>query len=283
MTILRDGRTAVDARPVAEISDAEVLRAMFGGQALAAHAVRETSHIDATDEVLRFEHPGLPQPLVVAAGEVLGIAGAPVGPQAFINMALGLRTPQGWSLTVRNGGKTVLPHRPRQSIRSGIGYVSGDRTNKGIIPDLSIYDNTLISRQVVAGTIVNRPGARRSIDSLAEKLGFGQQDLRLKPDSLSGGTQQKILIARWLDLPLRILLLEEPTRGVDLRTKTDLYAIVRGIAEKGCAVIWWSTEYSELQQACDRVLAFNVTGDPVMTFRVEELTEEALLAATGTT
>jgi ribose transport system ATP-binding protein len=131
--------------------------------------------------------------------------------------------------------------------------------------------------------VFNRPAARREVDSQAVRLGFAHQDLTRLPSSLSGGTQQKFLLARWLELPVRLLLLEEPTRGVDLHTKQDLYRIVDEIAAAGCAVIWWSTEYAELKQTCDRVLAFNVTGEPVGVLPMDAVHEEDLLAATGTT
>jgi ribose transport system ATP-binding protein len=94
--------------------------------------------------------------------------------------------------------------------------------------------------------------------------------------------QQKILLARWLELPVRLLLLEEPTRGVDVQTKSDLYRLVRGLGEKGAAVVWWSTEHAELLAVSDQVLTFTLSGRPGELFRAHATDEDTLVTATGT-
>lgn len=286
MTILRDGVTAVDGVPVDDISDAEVLLQMFG-QSLddeptgAEPSKSPTRGPAEADTVVTLTHPTLPRPVRVRQGEVIGLAGTPVGPQRLLDTLLGDRRASRWKVDLADnrGGS---PRSTRGAIMRGVGYVSGDRGDKGIFPDLSIYDNTLVARQVMEGNWLNTPSARRHVDRQARRLGFAQQDLQADPSSLSGGTQQKVLLARWLDLPVHLLLLEEPTRGVDLHTKKDLYRIVRQLAVSGCAVIWWSTEYGELKETCDRVLAFNVAGDPVAVLAIEETVEQDLLLATGT-
>ena len=283
MSIIRDGKTAVNGVGVDDISDAEVLTQMFGESLPTQHVkqVQEQSADLAT--VIELRVSPSPEQVGIRRGEVVGLAGAPVGPQGLLNTILGLESQSPWQVELSFDRRAGSARSPRDAITRGIGYVSGDRGDKGVFPELSIYDNTLVARQVVSRSVFNPPAARREVDKQAVRLGFAHQDLTQPPSSLSGGTQQKFLLARWLNLPVKLLLLEEPTRGVDLHTKTDLYRIVEEIAAAGCAVIWWSTEYAELKQTCDRVLAFNVTGEPVDVLPMQEIDEEDLLSATGTT
>ncbi|HWA78883.1 MAG TPA: sugar ABC transporter ATP-binding protein, partial [Acetobacteraceae bacterium] len=101
------------------------------------------------------------------------------------------------------------------------------------------------------------------------------------PAVMSGGTQQKLLIARWLGLRPQLLVLEEPTRGVDIGTKREIYALIRGMAAQGSAVIWWSTEHAELISLCEIVVAFDAHGNPTGVLAANELSDERLGAATG--
>jgi ribose transport system ATP-binding protein len=294
MTIIRDGVTVVDGVAVEDITDAEVLHNMFGRSLPSgnpavdtasdpANATGSSAQADAVgrETVVELAHPTLPHPVVVRAGDVIGLAGTPVGPQRLLEALLGDRRGSRWRIELADARRGA-PRSVRDALLRGIGYVSGDRADKGVFPDLSIYDNTALARQVVTRGRFHSPRVHRRVDVQADRLGFAHQDLRAQPSSLSGGTQQKFLLARWLDLPVRLLLLEEPTRGVDLHTKQDLYRIVHELAASGCAVIWWSTEYAELKQTCDRVLAFDIAGDPVDVLEMDQTVEQDLLLATGT-
>jgi ribose transport system ATP-binding protein len=101
------------------------------------------------------------------------------------------------------------------------------------------------------------------------------------PATLSGGTQQKLLIARWLLMKPRLLVLEEPTRGVDIRTKREIYALIREMAAQGTAIVWWSTEFIELVELCDTVLAFELDGKPTRVLQHADINETQLADATG--
>ena len=117
----------------------------------------------------------------------------------------------------------------------------------------------------------------RLLEALNMRVG-SQWDL---PSTLSGGTQQKLLVARWLTLKPKLLVLEEPTRGVDIRTKREIYALIREMAAQGCAVVWWSTEYVELVELCDTVLAFDLDGRPTGVLTHADVNETNLANATG--
>ena len=138
-------------------------------------------------------------------------------------------------------------------MRSGVGYVSGDRAEKGILATLPILDNLAAAGRIARKQWLVLPQEVREAASALRRLSIKASSLDALPQTLSGGTQQKLLIARWLDLAPKILVLEEPTRGVDIATKREIYQIIRTVAAAGTIVVWWSTEFSELAEICDHV------------------------------
>ncbi|MFH5879137.1 ATP-binding cassette domain-containing protein [Arthrobacter sp. NA-172] len=283
-TVLRDGRTVVDRRPLAEIDDAEIVREMFGATLLSdAEAERPLAPQSQSngEASISIHHRASGITVDLKAGTVVGLAGTPQGPASLFNALLGASKQQEWEVTV--GAKVWNPSSPRRAIRQGVGYISGDRADKGVFPDLSIRDNAVLARQVVKKTMLRRPSEEDAVRKQADILGFGHVDVEALPQSLSGGTLQKVLIARWLGLPLTILLLEEPTRGVDVKTKSDLYALIRTMAESGVIVLWWSTENRELLAISQQILAFTVNGEPHRLLETPETDETQLLRQTGTT
>ena len=170
---------------------------------------------------------------------------------------------------------------PRAAVRQGIGFVSGDRAGKGILTTLPIVDNLLAAARVRQRRALVRGGEANEAAGLLQMLRIKAASLWELPATLSGGTQQKLLIARWLNLRPGLLVLEEPTRGVDIGTKRDLYALVREMAAAGTAILWWSTEYGELVELCDAVLAFDFDGIPTDLLRRPDIDEARLAQATG--
>ena len=294
-TIIRDGKTAVDRVKLDAITDREIIECM--GQSVvvddAAANVAESAELDRSGQgavhngndgaratragALRIEKEGVA--IEVPAGAIIGLAGAPVGPSSLIDVLTGIATALDWSIT-RDGAR-VSYSNPSAGARDGVGFVSGDRANKGILATLPIVDNL-----VAAARVVKRRGvvARAEIEQgtrLLDALKIRAGSLWDLPATLSGGTQQKLLIARWLLLRPKLLVLEEPTRGVDIRTKREIYALIRKMAEQGTAIVWWSTEYIELVELCDTVLAFDLDGKPTGILRHAEVNETQLAAATG--
>jgi ribose transport system ATP-binding protein len=101
------------------------------------------------------------------------------------------------------------------------------------------------------------------------------------PATLSGGTQQKLLLARWLGLPSSLLVLEEPTRGVDIKTKKEIYQLIRQMAATGTIIVWWSTENVELLEVCDQIIAFDTEGNTSGVIERREMSEDRLAELTG--
>jgi ribose transport system ATP-binding protein len=284
-TVLRDGRTVVDAVPLDRISDAEIVAAMFGEAAARRAAenvpVRGRSAERSGPAALRLTHAEAGLDIAVGSGQILGLAGTPQGPAALIESLLGIATADQWTAEI--GARPWAPRSPRAAVLGGVGFVSGDRAGKGTFSDLSILENAVMARQVVRRTFLRRPAEVRDVQRQAPDLGFQHVRLDHLPGTLSGGTLQKVLIARWLGLPLKVLVLEEPTRGVDVRTKADLYAIIRRTAASGVVVVWWSTEAGELLTISDQILTFTVNGHPRRVLDAASTDETQLLQETGTT
>ncbi len=146
---------------------------------------------------------------------------------------------------------------------------------------MPIVDNLLAAARVRQRRALVRRSESGEAISLLLALRIKAASLWALPKTLSGGTQQKLLIARWLNLSPRLLVLEEPTRGVDIGTKRDLYALVREMAARGTAILWWSTEFSELVELCDKVLAFDSDGQPIEVLQRPNIDETRLAHATG--
>jgi ribose transport system ATP-binding protein len=276
-TILRDGRSVVDRSALADISDEEIVQAMMGEGQEKGQAGAQAARATPSGPSLGLANGDVAVSL--SAGSILGLAGAPDGPAGLINTLIGAESHPAWSITL--DGRPRRFGSPAEAIRSGVGYVSGDRAEKGILATLSILDNL-----AAAGRIARRqwrvlPQEVRDAASALRRLSIKASSLDALPQTLSGGTQQKLLIARWLDLAPKILVLEEPTRGVDIATKREIYQIIRTVAAAGAIVVWWSTEFTELAEICDHVIAFDLQGEVSGRLEREDITEVAMARATG--
>jgi len=290
-TIIRDGKTAVDRARIESISDREIVEYMgqcaaMDDQAQTAGALGSYTRSGAR-RTPASERADLPKLSVrragihidVKPGMILGLAGAPTGPSGLIETLTGLAARGEWELS--RGGKPLRYATTAAAARDGVGFISGDRAEKGILHSLSILDNLSAAERVVRRRYVARRAEAARAARLLETLDIRVGSLSDLPATLSGGTQQKLLVARWLALDPQLLVLEEPTRGVDIRTKREIYGLVRQLAERGCAIVWWSTEYWELVELCDAVLAFDLGGEPTRVLPRAEIDESTLADATG--
>lgn len=277
-TIIRDGRTVVDAVPVASLTDAEIIQSM--GQP--AHRTtdekeRRREGFDAGGALSVLDADGME--VSVMPGTILGLAGAPAGPSALIDALVGARDVANW--TIRADGFPERFPSPAAAVGAGVGFVSGDRAAKGVLAQLPIIDNVLAARRIRSGRFLVTRREEAECQSLVSALKLKAGSIWDMPRSLSGGNQQKLLVARWLGLPLRLVVLEEPTRGVDIGTKRDIYALIREVAATGAIVVWWSTENVELLELCDEIFAFDSDGRPVGYLPTGSFTEDALAELTG--
>jgi ribose transport system ATP-binding protein len=197
----------------------------------------------------------------VRRGEIVGLAGLDGhGQETFLEILAGLRRAPNGRVVVRiKSGDAVAVTGFRQATRCGVAYLARDRRANGIFPSLSILDNfamVTLDRDTHFGLISARR-RRRRFQSYRQRLSIVAPTGEHPVTALSGGNQQKVLLARWLAREPRVLLLNDPTRGVDQRTREALYQTFRDLARnEGMALVVLSSEIEEILRLCDRVLVF---------------------------
>jgi ABC-type sugar transport system ATPase subunit len=213
------------------------------------------------------------------AGEVLGIAGLlGSGRTELLEAIAGFRPAA--SGTVAIAGKVVDRPTAARMLALGVGMTPEDRKGRGVVPHLGIDENIVMSdfgRVSRAGTLSSGAIAAAT-RTLADRLSIKAHDLSRPISTLSGGNQQKAVIARWLHADSRVLLLDEPTRGVDVEAKAQIYEIMRAVADTGKLVVFVSSEIEELPLACDRVLVLR-EGGLREEFRAPDISLPVLLQA----
>jgi len=216
--------------------------------------------------------------LEVRRGEILGIAGlVGAGRTELLRCLFGLDRVRGGEIQVH--GKR-LPAVPRARIRAGLGLVSEDRKSEGLAQQLSIADNATLSRLTTYSRFgwLNLRRRRRVVEDWMRRLGVKARHADQRVDTLSGGNQQKVAIARILHQEAEVLLLDEPTRGIDVGTKAQVYRLIGELAAQGKAVLFVSSYLPELLAICDRVAVMS-RGRLVAVRPASEWTEEAVMAS----
>jgi ABC-type sugar transport system ATPase subunit len=257
LTVLRDGRH-IATHDVASVSSAQVAELISGDAAVDL----EWTHRDRRESpvVLRVEDLTVPHrlhgvSLSLHEGEVLGIAGLlGSGRTELLESVFGLQREAAGSVEVF--GKSVTGRLPRKMLDMGVALTSEDRKGAGIVPLLGVGENLMLTaRGRILPPFWLRPLKElklmaASIASLSIRASSPDQEI----GTLSGGNQQKGVIGRALTAKMKILLLDEPTRGVDLQAKAQIYRLIRELADDGVASIFVSSELEEIAEVCDRVL-----------------------------
>jgi ribose transport system ATP-binding protein len=253
ITVLRDGaRTASGS--AANFSVDQIITAMVGRQISDHYPKRETRQFGET--LLEVDDPAAADcggTVRVRAGEIVGFAGL-IG-SGRSEWALDLFTGD-LDRSIRLRGQSIRPTSPHDSRRLGIGLVPGDRKTQGLFLDLDVRENltvTLLDR--LAGALGTLRPARlgETANALIAKLGIRCANDQVRVRTLSGGNQQKIAMAKWLARDSDVLILDEPTRGIDVGAKEEIYRLILEIARTGRAVVLVSSELPELLSLCDRI------------------------------
>jgi len=291
ITVLRDGRT-VGTNATRELDEARVIAKMVGREVGQIFPEAKHDRGDAVFEARNIivEDPSVPGKLLVdqvtfavRKGEVVGIAGLMGSGRSELLMAIFGAHAGRKSAEIFVDGKLVGINRPSDAIRHGIGFVTEDRKRYGLILEQTILKNmTLAGLRRLSGRFVTNEDAEAAAGERAAR------ELRIKAVSvftiagtLSGGNQQKVVLAKWLLTNPRVLFLDEPTRGIDVGAKQEIYAEINRLAETGIAIVLVSSELPEVLGLSDRVIVLHegrVTGE----FRRDEATPEAVMScATG--
>jgi galactofuranose transport system ATP-binding protein len=217
--------------------------------------------------------------LRVQPGEIVGLAGLlGAGRTETARVIFGADNLEGGE--VRLEGKAMRLRSPADAIRAGMGFCSEDRKIEGIIPELSVRENltlALLPMLSKAG-IVDRQRQTQIVTDFIAKLGIKTSGPDQPIRELSGGNQQKVLLARWLCMNPKLLILDEPTRGIDVGAKGEIQALIGALAENGLGVLMISSEIEELTEGCDRVTVLR-DGSSVADFTGDAITQDNVLSA----
>ncbi|HYF61455.1 MAG TPA: sugar ABC transporter ATP-binding protein [Herpetosiphonaceae bacterium] len=284
VTIMRDGRT-ISNQALADVPRLDLVAQMLGPQAGPAGGA-------ASPPV-----PGGPRPQVIAAaglrrgraiqgvdlevsgGEIVGLAGLlGSGRTEVARVLFGADPADGGELLV--GGKPARFRQPADAIRQGIGFCSEDRKTEGIIPYLSVRDNLTLALlpALTRRGVIARERQRAIVEQFIARLGIKTAGPDQPIRELSGGNQQKVLLARWLCMNPQLLILDEPTRGIDIGAKGEIQRLIRELADAGLGVVMIASELEELIADSDRVVVLR-DGQSVDTLERGQISAERIMGA----
>lgn len=286
-TVLRDG-VKVGTRAVAELPKQELVRMMVGRdigegwareRAPAQPAARPLLQIEQLTQRDRFQDVSL----TVHAGEILGIFGLLGAGHTHLTRAIfgAERTDSG---VIRVDGQAVTVHSPRDARRNGIGLVPLDRKVQGLVLDRSVKENVTLSNweTLSRSGFFRRTAEQQHVRAWIDKLGIRMAgDMEVHARYLSGGNQQKLVLARWLEAGVKVLLLNEPTWGVDIGARFDIYEQLETLAQEGLGILMVSSDIQEVLAVSHRIVTMykgRLTGE----FTQEEATQAKLIHAAST-
>lgn len=269
-TVMRDGRD-VGVLEKAEITEKNLLSLMTGksssGVTHGTAAVASSEAVVMKTENLQVWPQGPQVDFSIRYGEIVGVAGLDgQGQSEFVRILAGVQAAEQGVVLTRNGTTEFLPiHDLADAERMRVAYVSGDRKREGIFANLSIFENLILplaikTPRVPLIEIIDWPSLSSVFDSMVEKLSIKHGFRSDSITSLSGGNQQKVLIGRAFALRPRILVLNDPARGIDVEAKRELYHHLRDFVAQGNAVVFMSSELEEFIGLCTRVLVFRHGG-----------------------
>jgi len=254
--VLKDGELVREA-PITEIEPPEMARAMVGRELREIFPPKRKAVGPLVLEVRGLSSPGAftDVSFTVREGEILGFAGlVGAGRTQIAEALMGLRPSSG---VVRVSGKDAKARNAEQAVRRGLGYLSEDRQGSGILTGFGIAENiTLVSLRDYSSLpfVIDRNKELAKARTWRDRFGIKARNLESPLESLSGGNQQKVFLAKTLDPGPRVVIVDEPTRGVDVAAKQEIYRFLAELAEKGAAVMLISSELEEIIGMCDRVL-----------------------------
>ena len=279
ITVLRDGQFITTA-PTSEFTHDSLIRSMVGRQIEALYPERQHKEFGKTllsVQGLRLQGSPHTINLEVHAGEIVGLGGlVGAGRTETVRAIFGADPIDAGTITV--DGVTLQPGSPHQAVEAGLGLLTEDRKELGILSVLSIRENVTIANlsPVSRFGVIFPKDESTVVKQLVPRLRLKYHTIEQPISSLSGGNQQKVLLSRWLATKAKVLLLDEPTKGVDVGAKADIYTIIGDLAARGLGILVVSSYLPELLGICDRVIVlhdFGVTGE----LPIENATEEAVL------
>jgi ribose transport system ATP-binding protein len=283
VTVLRDGKR-VTTRPASELEPVDMARLMVGRDLLALYPPRPAAPVgEPAFEVSHFTAPGFAEDagFSVRPGEILGFAGlVGAGRTELFEALFGLRKGAG---EIRLNGAPQQWPDARAGMRAGVVYLTEDRKSKGLLLEETIATNLTLAAldRFQRGPLVDRAKESRALDEAIERFDIRVGDKGLLAGQMSGGNQQKLLLAKMMQLNPRVVVIDEPTRGVDIGAKQQIYRFIALLAAEGRSVVVISSEMAELIGICHRIIVMR-NGRVVGEVAGEAMNEHAIVVlATG--
>lgn len=255
VTVMRDG-TKIQTLFTRDTSRDEMIRLMVGRDLKETYPTRNGAIGEVALEVRNLSGAGAQDiSFTLRRGEILGIAGlVGAGRTELMRMIFGADRCDSGEILIQ--GKSVKIPSPEAAVRFGIGYVPEDRKQHGVLLELSIGDNIVlpILRRLSSCTFLNRKREREILETYRNSLSIKTPSLKQLVKNLSGGNQQKVALSKWLASGTEILIFDEPTRGIDVAAKQEIYFLMNRLAEEGRAIIMVSSEMEELLGMSDRII-----------------------------
>ncbi len=281
VTVMRDGRI-VDTLPVGELDEDKLVRMMVGRDIENLYPKAEA---EIGDVVLRVE--GITRGDVlkdcsfeVRAGEILGFAGLVGAGRTELARAVFGADPID-SGRIELDGREIRIKSPQAAIDAGIGYLTEDRKGEGLALQLGVDKNITLATLPAWAGLVNLKAERETAQHRSDQLNIRTPSIRRRVQMLSGGNQQKVVVAKWLETNAKVLFFDEPARGIDVGAKAEMFSLIGDLAKEGRAIVLISSYLPELLNMCDRILVMH-EGQVAGVLSREEFSEERIVAlATG--
>ncbi|NLL48796.1 MAG: sugar ABC transporter ATP-binding protein [Firmicutes bacterium] len=278
VTVLRDGEH-VATDEVKNVDKDLIIRWMVGRDLVNTYPARTTSPGEVILEVRNLSRRGVLHDISfeLRRGEILGIAGlVGSGRTELVRALYGADPVDEAQVTLR--GKTVNVLSPKESIKNGLGLLPEDRKQEGLILGQSVKSNVTLSnlKRVLRGLLINHRDEKKMVDSYIQSLAIRTPSNQSLAKNLSGGNQQKVVLAKWLFTDSDILIFDEPTRGIDVGAKYEIYQLMNQLTENGKSIIMVSSELPEIIGVSDRVLVLHkgrITGEHLR----EDLNQELIM------
>jgi len=277
VTVMRDGQV-VKTLDKGDFDEAELVKLMVGREIDSLYPKHEP---DVGDIVLRVRGVSRPGVLShcsfeVRAGEILGFAGLIGAGRTELARAVFAADPISDG-EIELDGRSLRLRSPSDAIAAGIGYLTEDRKGDGLAMQLPVTQNITLAHVPGRGIWIDRRAERQTAEQRREELDIRTPSLRRPVETLSGGTQQKVVVARWLETESRVLFFDEPSRGIDVGAKAEMFKLIGSLAADGRAIVLISSYLPELTNMCDRLVVIR-DGRTVGELERDEFDEERIMA-----
>lgn len=283
ITVMRDGHT-ISSKPTGETTMSQIVKDMVGREISEYYPVRT---VKPGEEVFRVEHltqPGVFQDVnfSVKKGEIFGVAGLMGAGRTEIMRAVFGVDPHKSGKIFLNGTEVKIKN-PLDAIKEGFGFITENRKTEGLILDFSILKNIALpsEKELANYECINSKKEFEFCQILSDKLGVKTTDINQPAKTLSGGNQQKVVIAKWIGMHPSLLILDEPTRGIDVGAKKDIYDLMNELTAQGVSIIMVSSDLPEVLGMSDRIMVIHEGKVAGILDRKDASQEKIITLATG--